>query len=194
MDRCRSFLNKHSRKIEEWIPFFFAIVIAVIIFFIPKFFHCNLIPSQSKFENILEITINITAILIGFVATMLAVLSSLSSAYVIEILRKTKTSHLIYHYFKKSLYWGSSFLIISLGLILYLESLKEYIGLIFLFWIFLLLISVLSSFRIIYFMLRIIEKEDSVRSSPHKETEPIKPSIRHKPLDQDKQWDPDNDE
>lgn len=177
---------------ENWLPFITSLTALVgLYFFDPQI-------KKIQFESILEISLTVSSIIIGFVSTMIAIVSSLSTTRIIKILREHKASMQLYRYFRKALIGNFLLITISLLLVIYSDFVDKNLRHISMIWTFLLFFSVALSFRVIYFAFRMLIEEERIaireenvqtatKNAPH-----IKTS--NKLPDGDKQWDPNEDE
>lgn len=155
-------LNKNEREIsfESIYPILFSVVITIILYF-----KLNFSLIFKEFNNLLNGTITFSSIIIGFIGVLLGILLSIKDSEIVqEIYRDTKREILI-GYFKSSLISGT--ILVALSCVLYYvddmkqihifhdKSLAEISVLA---WFAIYIFFILSSYRIINIMMRIILK------------------------------------
>ena len=182
-----------TKKIENWYPSAISGIITIIVFCVHCFSSLDVVISLKRFIEILNITINITAIILGFVSTTLGIISSMFATRVMKIFRRQGVSTLLYRYFKESFYSGALLLAFSFLFIMYSDQ-EKYLGIvIFLVWLGLIVHFVLASGRIIYLIVKTIEVEEKLAVQKENKKAPPELIVREN-LPDDIRWDPENDD
>ncbi len=115
--------------------------------------------SQEAFDKVLESTITLSSILIGFVGVLLGILFTVKDTEAISSLFKSKKKFVLKKYFKYNIIFGM--LLVLLSLLLYIVEVMDDLSItvkygVYGFWGFLLLYTLSSTFRIINIIMHII--------------------------------------
>lgn len=141
---------------EKYFPYILSVVIMVGLYYF------NILETRNISDNLLISMITVAAIIIGFLSTMLAILATISSSRIMQLIRKQKVVDLLYRYFKEAIYLGFIAIAISILVLMFPSILCFMIAYL---WFLAILCFMFSSFRIINFMLIIIKNVISYDNS-----------------------------
>lgn len=136
--------------------------------------------SQEAFDKVLESTITLSSILIGFIGALLGILFTVKNTETISLLFQSKEKIVLKRYFRYNVILGMFLVVFSLLLYVIeaVENLTETIQyIVYGLWGFLLLYTLSSTFRIINIMMHIIFDE---KPNENKEPEPVKMDDKEK--------------
>lgn len=162
--------------LEKYLPCFLGIVAFVTI--IVSASKINI--SSTSFERILDSTITLSSIIVGFVGVLLGLLFSIRNTEIVDLLFKKKSKNVLQSYFKSNILSG--ILLVLMSLILYLSDaitdisiLAKHIthGI----WGFLLIYTIASAYRIINIIMFILFCDEK---NENKEPEPMKMDDKRK--------------
>lgn len=146
------------RFIEKWYPFAFGIV--AVIFCIVQDITGKDIP---RFHELLSSLVNMSSIIIGFLATMISILITSVDKRVMQKIRKCNAMDLLTNYINVAVISGLFVAVYSVGYSTVIDSAKCWCGYLFLLWVFAAALFLAATFRIMHVMLKIltsIAKED----------------------------------
>lgn len=110
-----------------------------------------------NFKDILSSAINLSAITLGFLATSMSMLISLTNDDIIARLKKYNLYGLLIKYLKSSIYWSLSIAVIS-SIGLFFNKGNAFSNYYFYCWIFLCSVGILSIIRVIRILMKILDK------------------------------------
>lgn len=164
--------NQKEFSFEVVYPQIFSLIITIILFFILDY---DLL--YKEYDNLLNGTITFASIVIGFLGALLGILLSIKDAEIVqEVFSDTKKEYLVM-YFKHSLITGTIFIILSC-ILYYGEHMTDTLiiksisldQILILSWFFIFTFFILSSYRIISIMMRIVFKSPQSGKKPHMES------------------------
>jgi len=100
--------EKYDRFIEKVFPQIIALIIGVVVFISGYD-----ISTTKNFQDLLRSIITISAILIGFLATMMSILIAVSAKRVVKRIRENNATRLLQSYFFQTLASGMTVAILS---------------------------------------------------------------------------------
>jgi ABC-type spermidine/putrescine transport system permease subunit II len=139
------------RIFERIYPIVFSITCAIIIY--NQHITFNTIP---KIELVLNSTVTISSILIGFLAAMVSILIAITNSKVMDRIREGKAEHLLTSYIREAIISGIFLAVGSTIAFLFVDYKGKNADLIFSVWFFMFIHFLLSSFRILIIMLNIL--------------------------------------
>ena len=137
--------------LERWYPQITAVVVALGVFFLPYDL------SGKNFSQILSSVITIGAILIGFLATMMSVLITITGRKVIKRISALGASGQFTGYFFVTLTSGFILVVASTALNPFTELKGTLSHFLFVGWIFVVTFFILAAFRIVHLMAKILK-------------------------------------
>lgn len=137
--------------LEKNYPFVVALFIAVVAYFLPYDL------SGKNFAQILSSVITIGAILIGFLATMMSILITITGKRVIKRITALGASGRFTGYFFITLVLGFILVVFSSVLNAFTDLCGRRSHYVFVAWIFVVAFFLLASFRIVHLMARILK-------------------------------------
>lgn len=139
------------RFIEEWYP---------TIFSLGSVFCCAMYKITSadipKFHDMLNSYINMSSIIIGFLATMISILITSVDKTVMKKIRKFNAMNLLTSYINTAVISGLIVAIYSVGYSTVMDKPDDLCWYLFLFWVFIATLFIASTFRILQVMLKIL--------------------------------------
>lgn len=143
---------KEELVVERGYPFVLSALIVIVAY------SCNYnIIAHSKFSSVLSATINVSAVIVGFMATMVAVLISTINRKTLRRIKDNNAMGLLNSYFRSALINGLLLAVFSTILTMFVgvdDSLIRHLAYL---WIFMASYFVFSSLRVILIMLTILE-------------------------------------
>jgi hypothetical protein len=154
---------------------FFPIVVALLSGIVILFSHLNL-QSVPKLETILNSAITVSSIMIGFLATMISILISISNRKIMKRIRDGKAEGLLNWYIREAIISGFFMAIYSTGLYLFLSYDGTYSKFLLAVWVLSIIHFVLASYRIMHVLLNILAALPKEYSNESKESNVYTPS------------------
>lgn len=146
-----SILNE-SRQVEKMYPFIISSVVVLVVVL------CNYnVMSHNEFCTVLSATINVSAVIVGFMATMVAVLISTINRKTLRRIKDNDAMGLLNSYFRSALISGLILAVISTILTMLVGSDNLTTKITSWVWFFLASFFIFSSLRVILIMLTILE-------------------------------------
>lgn len=149
-------------KIEKYIPALTSILALAI--FIPLILLNKV--SIKNFDKLIDLSINIAGVLLGFLITLQGILISVSGSKIIKFLKHHGTLKTINSYLKSSiintanvLIFGLVVIIINFEKLFYKISLVDLQNLLFIFWIALIALMAGSAYRFISIFITVISDD-----------------------------------
>ncbi|MEM4721396.1 MAG: hypothetical protein QXT73_04980 [Candidatus Methanomethylicaceae archaeon] len=142
--------------IERWYPLVGGIAVSSLYFLL-----CRQMALPTSIENLFSAVINISAIAVGFFATAKTILFSLSDRYVIRQLKKVGAFDTLIDYLLHAIKWCFLLAIIT-GLAFFIDfkTKPEWQTWALSFWLFLVWVALLSSYRVITILAKILRSID----------------------------------
>lgn len=139
------------RFIEKWYP---------IVFSFCSVFYCATYKITSsdipRFHEVLNSYVNMSSIIIGFLATMISILITSVDKTVMKKIRKFNAMNLLTSYINIAVISGLIVAIYSVGYSSVVDKTDSIYWYLFLFWVFIATLFLASTFRILQVMLRIL--------------------------------------
>ncbi|MDZ7952443.1 hypothetical protein [Nostoc sp. DedQUE09] len=133
------------KNIERWYPITFGLALTVL--------YCSLLrskPLPTSLKDVFSAATTLSGIAIGFLATAMSILFTIGNTNVVKQMKNSNKYTILINYFMDAINW--SFLLASLsffGLFVEIKTFGSLQWLVFGIWLFTLLTSGLSSYRVI---------------------------------------------
>jgi hypothetical protein len=133
------------KNIERWYPITFGLALTVL--------YCSLLrskPLPTSLKDVFSAATTLSGIAIGFLATAMSILFTIGNTNVVKQMKNSNKYTILINYFMDAINW--SFLLASLsflGLFVEIKTFGSLEWLVFGIWLFTLLTSGLSSYRVI---------------------------------------------
>lgn len=142
---------KESQKVEKFYPFLISSILLVVVIL------CDYnAVAHKEFGAVLSATINVSAVIVGFMATMVAVLISTINRRTLRRIEENQAMGLLNSYFQSALISGIILAVISTVLTMTIGTDNLTTKIASCAWIFLATFFILSSLRVILIMLAIL--------------------------------------
>ena len=139
------------RLIEKWYPFIFGIF--VVGFCVYQEIINKNIP---RFPELVSSCINMSSIIIGFLATMISILITSVDKSVMQKIRKSNAIDLLTNYVSVAVISGLLVVVYSVGYSTVIERSESLYWYAFLGWVFVVALFLAATFRIMHVMLKIL--------------------------------------
>ncbi|WOO43755.1 hypothetical protein NSS75_10050 [Bacillus sp. FSL K6-1012] len=139
------------RRLELLYPYIFAIIFGAFVFY-QKWS----IKDVKNFEAILNSSVTVSSIVIAFLGTMISILISLTNAEIMQRIFEHKGDSDLTSYVKTSIVFGLALAVYSMFLYLMIDSKGTSSNLLLVFFVMLLTSFVLSSYRVIQVISKIL--------------------------------------
>ncbi len=142
--------------VERWYPLVGGVAVSALYFLL-----CRQMALSPSIDNLFSAVINISAIAVGFFATAKTILFSLSDRYIIKQLKKVGAFNTLVDYLLHAIKWCFLLAIVTgLAFFIDIKTRPEWQTWAFSFWLFLVCVALLSSYRVITILAKILRSID----------------------------------
>jgi hypothetical protein len=132
-----------------WIEKFCHVAMGFLVGII-YFFECSHVTLPPSMKDVLGAVVNISAIFVAFLSTIWSILISMENKRVIQLLKDAEYDKLLFQYLSAAIRWLFILAVISaVGLLIDFTQPKNWYHCAFSFWLFVLVTSFISCWRII---------------------------------------------
>lgn len=145
-----------DEKTERWYPLISGLLVAVIYLIF-----CRNYQLPTSLKDLLSAVTNLSGIAIGFLAAAMSILFSLPRKYVIQQLKSTGKYKSLVNYFIAAIQWSFALAVLSAaGLLVDFSKYQHWHTTVFAVWLFLLVTSLFSYYRVIDVFVTILNAPD----------------------------------
>lgn len=145
-----------NAKVERWFPLLIGFFTAICyIYFLRNY------SLPSSVRDLFSSTMQVSSITIGFLITALSILVTIEKKHIVQQLKKVNLYNKLITYFMDAIKWSFGLIAVSsIGLLINFSTKEDWHSLAFAVWLFVLITTALSFYRVIDIFISIVRSSN----------------------------------